>query len=1294
MFKSTIAMAHIKTTPQEFIREAFPPMIAVMHTPGVDDVCKKNNLNFIQLIKPFSKTTVESTLKDTTSGFHIPIRNLKIAFSDINARPPPPAVARSYFNHSISSNFTDRTTRLVVGDDSMDVPVSAPWFEAWRDTFLQVQYPSEHEFTKHFIGCLIVISSVDTNPLEKLEELLEILQGHLTPGPNKLPKWFGPSLILTAFLYLHDNSVGALDVSVFEAMKVTYGINKCFLLSINSQAPGDGVPHVPDPWTQHISSFIDYKDDDGGLNQEQAQVVEAAEEAGEKSSPSTPVIIHPLSPVGDGSLPNTLDYISESEKNNVPEHGKLLSPEDIDRIKQVINDFCVKALIPHFEQLIHQLSDQISNKKGVSRSLFSATKRWFGSNKPGTPGNHISPTAIAYSSDSHELQLRKLGDLCFMVGLYSLAFTAYHSAKRDFGADGAWLHYAGALEMAALSAFMSNSDPLSRKVVEYAEESILTYQNSCRMNQFATRATLLSVECLKARGLFGEAAKQLIRMSGEDSDLRSAVLLEQAAYCFLSNNRPIMHRKYAFHMVLAGHRYSKASHRNHSMRCYYQAYQIYSNKSWCAAEDHILYTIGKHASHLKLANNAFEALSRLVTRPSKQPSQQQEIYLKDYLLSIQQSYQKSDEEVILSLPVIDSNLIQVALNVPTKAIQLDRIPACDFSQNALSPIKKLAEESMWHNLEERISNYANGTGFASFMLFKPMVDLLSNHTDNVSTALGFIGVPIGVCVSLKNPLNVQINLTNIVLLWTVIPENSGICEDSSYSNAAASSEPEPELSIPPDSTRYIMLMITPKQVGELHITGLSYTLHDPVSDINVFGHHPFLILKKNIADRRLQISVIANVPHLEVCFSGLKKEFISREIHPFNVHLKNTGSVAISKIFFTTSENFRVYMENHESEFTDQIFTVDLVSPLAVNDTLDLSLFSQPIFEGYKNFDLLFYYESVLKNSKPSYRLVKHSWPTVAYSNIKILTTNVTNAEVPAEFKASEDEKIIRFHLTSNLFNSVNLHNLQIECVTIVSKSWRILDFFGAGDMKIIKGKELHALAKIIPSDTDNNKYRCLRFTKQCCYIPPWGEVFVHEAYSKKNENFIQFSFSWSVGMVSMEEGMRKAYGQDYVWVLCEDRFEIPAALSDLKQPISYPISPQKKLTSASSKDIVLRVKIYETPHLCRDLTLFGSQTVPITVDISNDKKQIVRVNLSFLPLLHPSSRDLTDDSTSDSFTWLGRIEYKELMVGKEKVIVNVAARISGPGAYDVSKRVNIEAFDNMQHPVASHIGDCVIVIN
>lgn len=123
--------------------------------------------------------------------------------------------------------------------------------------------------------------------------------------------------------------------------------------------------------------------------------------------------------------------------------------------------------------------------------------------------------------------------------------------------------------MAALSAFMQGET--NRKTIEYMDDAILTYTNSCKMPQFATRATLLSAECLKGRGLYGEAAKQLIRMTSEDSDLRSALLLEQAAYCFIG---PKMMRKYAFHAVLAGHRFSKAGQRKHSLRCYQQAYQV------------------------------------------------------------------------------------------------------------------------------------------------------------------------------------------------------------------------------------------------------------------------------------------------------------------------------------------------------------------------------------------------------------------------------------------------------------------------------------------------------------------------------------------------------------------------------------------------------------------------------------------------------------------------------------------------------------------------------------------------
>ena len=53
-----------------------------------------------------------------------------------------------------------------------------------------------------------------------------------------------------------------------------------------------------------------------------------------------------------------------------------------------------------------------------------------------------------------------------------------------------------------------------------------------RMPNWATRCAILASECLKASGQFSEAALQLIRLTSEDSDLRSAVLLEQAALAF------------------------------------------------------------------------------------------------------------------------------------------------------------------------------------------------------------------------------------------------------------------------------------------------------------------------------------------------------------------------------------------------------------------------------------------------------------------------------------------------------------------------------------------------------------------------------------------------------------------------------------------------------------------------------------------------------------------------------------------------------------------------------------------
>lgn len=96
----------------------------------------------------------------------------------------------------------------------------------------------------------------------------------------------------------------------------------------------------------------------------------------------------------------------------------------------------------------------------------------------------LNNNLFSYTSDSPELQTRRLADLYMILGAWSLAFPLYQSAKRDFSADNAWMLYSGAVEMAAICALVCPSVCDNRKAIEYANESVLTYLNTCRFEVY------------------------------------------------------------------------------------------------------------------------------------------------------------------------------------------------------------------------------------------------------------------------------------------------------------------------------------------------------------------------------------------------------------------------------------------------------------------------------------------------------------------------------------------------------------------------------------------------------------------------------------------------------------------------------------------------------------------------------------------------------------------------------------------------------------------------------------------
>lgn len=85
-----------------------------------------------------------------------------------------------------------------------------------------MQFPADHEFTRHFLTCLIVLSSNDPNIVESAQKLTQRVHQMQSVTPQKLPKWFNPTNVLNSYVVLHEGSQG--DISK---------LDKCLYINLN-----------------------------------------------------------------------------------------------------------------------------------------------------------------------------------------------------------------------------------------------------------------------------------------------------------------------------------------------------------------------------------------------------------------------------------------------------------------------------------------------------------------------------------------------------------------------------------------------------------------------------------------------------------------------------------------------------------------------------------------------------------------------------------------------------------------------------------------------------------------------------------------------------------------------------------------------------------------------------------------------------------------------------------------------------------------------------------------------------
>ncbi|GIY59385.1 trafficking protein particle complex subunit 8 [Caerostris darwini] len=1099
-------MATCKQTAYELIQDVFSPCIAVLCSSDVEQICAKNNLTFVQMVQPFCRLNTEVSIRDP-NNVPCAIKNFRFIMKHLHSQPPSPTTGKKMMHDAVASSITSATDGVLMNTLSTDnyflkYSSATPWFEAYREVFFQVTSSPEHEFVHNYLSCIFVVSSSHQDPLSQINELSQQLTQHQNTHNSR---WFF-SYVFTYYLLLHDVSSEDLAKAeaVYQSMKSSFGATSCHLLQINSipesaQTSNHGKDSndtvMADPWSQFLPKYYVQNNISNNYIVEENSIDVIAEE--EKSGDSASKFLtdsgsihHPLLYNSDSDVANfnslgnshedvSTGYVNKLSKTNskTKRHGLCLTQSDMDRIKCFVQDFCIQGLIPFIEKRVRTLSEQVANRKGLHRTLFGVTKKFFG-NKPGVQNPASSLNSVVYGPDAPELQVRKLGDLAFMFQLYEVAYQAYHNAKRDFNADQAWLHFAGASEMAALSVFMQNSTA-HEYPTHYIESAITTYLHTCKLPELATRATFLSTECLKAKGMFSDAAIQFVRMPSE-ADLPSALCLEQAAYCYLHCKIPKI-RKYAFHIILAGHRFSKAGQRKHALRSYKQAEQVYHSLGWNFANNHINFTIGRLSVQLDQLESACSAFEPLLVSKCQLPADEQANYLREYLFVLKRLLaQNSVKDLpVLPVPLINSEATKVLL-------------AEDIVRN------KTDEPSI-------ISNYALTA------ITHNHLNCFTNKTDNTVKPNAIIEEKISIEVVLKNPLSVALTIEDVYPLWTFTPQvkigsdekldfikNEPGFHQSDILTNCIETKVLSRVVIEPHQESKIHLLITPKQIGELVITGIAYKLlahksqdveqnldsvsADSSSNLSLQGKQCFNIKgsrlnktteerasKAYAQDNRLNIDVLSSTSKLQVKFHTFPDNLYCGEIQRVTAELKNVGKHKLRRIIMASpkpglfaignpgevNDSDSILRELSSSRQPSPVIAkwdtdwmVDVLmsdgEPCVLESGCSIEIpvwFKGPETPGNHDLDILFYYESEPSHPKLRYRLLQLSSILVTYP--------VVSVQSHAMRSFCPEEKLSSFHpaaIPSSLILSVEVANAseelnQISLVQIscISKDWCFL---------------------------------------------------------------------------------------------------------------------------------------------------------------------------------------------------------------------------------------------------------------
>ncbi|KAG0255917.1 Trafficking protein particle complex 8 [Actinomortierella ambigua] len=933
-------MATRHLTGRDLVTRVFSPRVAIVASQGATELCQANHLpSVVDLFKPFGDRIDGRVMVHGSQGLPTAIDNLFLRFADIEQLDEP--------DHKARERWMAEVVRAQATVEPVPAEKQFPWYTEYCNLLLSTGGISDHETFDHPVACIIAISSLSTDPINEIHYLTNVS----TPQAAFDKGYMDPTT-LKYYVLIHDCRKGDLTnaLELLEKMKRTFGLH-CGILKINSsdpETPGQDKARHAHIWTKSVAhskllslgrastdstlgSSSGGRDSVSSITSGSGSIVGASGTLSDltlqRSSMSSPVYggtgnssptfahsqVYAYLGGEDDTASNTtlinpnaldipvsknvdlaLDLLLHPERSAEP-YGCCMSNEDISGISTFLREMVAQSIVPYMERNINHWNEQVAVSR---RGIAGRFRRYFGSgSKPAgsviqQPASSTSGGGIVYHHSSPEAHMRKLADWAFMLRDYKFAASTYDSVKKDFSSDKAWKYYGGTQEMIGLCTLMSGQLLGSKNEVDYyLESAVNSYIHKARSSFYACRATILYYELLKQKRMYKESPVSLTRMTAEASDLSNGILLEQAAFCYLKSSPRPQLRKFAFHMVMAGHRFYKAGQIEHAYRCYRTAADVYESKGWGLIDTHVSCALGRQMYQMGKPDDALEYYAKLLTE-SRQSPQQQAIYMREFL-NVYREYTNKIESDPLRETFPDFPL-PVVLGQTARVIMSTSEPANDHHSE---PWLELAGET-------QKNTSASPAG-----------------DERVVSA---VGEHVLVTLDIKNPLQIPLILTDIVLgcehststtsftvpvdaaeeAHMVLYEQQNPTFSGRVVYTAFDIDRVDRLIMEPGETRTLQFEVLPKQEGQIRVMGLHCNVEGQVhaykeivkrgKRLNTTKEH--MTSKMYAEDRSLNILVAPHMPLLDVAFHQTPEMMLSGEVCQLMLEVKNLGKKGLKNL--------------------------------------------------------------------------------------------------------------------------------------------------------------------------------------------------------------------------------------------------------------------------------------------------------------------------------------------------------------------------------------------------------------